>query len=126
MGSWYIDALGGVKEKARNMIAGNYQTAIHVLIFCCCINKIFLQDSAAMLILQPDRMESSPLFKVVPVFRNSLFLMFLDKMKLSLETVQEPVDSLIDAVVPGLMKWQQEHLMESWVINPVVSLAVFM
>ena len=61
-----------------------------------------------MPILQPDRIESSPLFKVFPVFRSSLFLTFLDKIKLSLETAQEPEDNLIDAVVNGLMKWQQE------------------
>ena len=30
-------------------------------------------------------------------------------MKLSLDTAQDPVDSRIDAVVPGLMKWHKNH-----------------
>ena len=109
MGGWCIDALREMEEKARNAISGNYQTAVHVLKFFCYINKVFVQDSAAMLILHPDRMESSPIFKVIPVFRSSLFLKFLDKMKLALDSAQDPVDSRIDAVVPGLMKWHKNH-----------------
>ena len=36
-------------------------------------------------------------------------LKFLDKMKYSLETAQDPVGSQIDTVVPGLMKQHKNH-----------------
>ena len=100
MCSWCIDALRDMEE---------IQDSCSCLEFFCYVNKVFLKDSAAMLILHTDRMESSPIFKVTPVFRSSLFLKFLDKMKLSLDTAQDPVDNRIDTVVPGLMKWHKNH-----------------
>ena len=109
MGSWCIDAYNGMQEIVRNAISNTYQTAVHVLKFFCYINKVFVQDSAAMLLLHPSRMEDSPLFKSLPVFKSSLFSQYLDEMGTALRTAQDPLESRIDAVVPGLLKWHKNH-----------------
>ena len=109
MGSWCIDAFSSMLEISRNTVGGNYQTLVHVLKFFCTLNKVFLQDSAVMLLLHPSRMEESPLFRSLWVFRSSLFTKYLFEMKKVLDTAQDPLESRIDAVVPGLLKWHKNH-----------------
>ena len=109
MGSWCIDAFSSMLEISRNTVGGNYQTVVHVLKFFCTLNKVFLQDSAVMLLLHPSRMEESPLFRSLWVFRSSLFTKYLFEMKKALDTAQDPLESRIDVVVPGLLKWHKNH-----------------
>ena len=62
-----------------------------------------------MLLLHPSRMEDSPLFKSLPVIKISLFSQYLEEMGTALRTVQDPLESRIDAVTPGLLKWHKNH-----------------
>jgi Centromere DNA-binding protein complex CBF3 subunit, domain 2 len=70
MGAWCYDALREVMELS---VDGKNQTAIHTLKFFCELNKIFIQDAAAMLLLHPDR-ERHPLFNEIPVFSSDQFV----------------------------------------------------
>lgn len=64
IGKWCYDGLDGVLEASKD---GDNQTAIHTLRFFCELNKIFIQDAAAMLVLHPDR-QSHPIFNELAVF----------------------------------------------------------
>jgi hypothetical protein len=68
MGSWVYTAFEGVQERAN----GGHQTALHVLRFLCELNKVLVQDAAAMLVLSPDR-ASHPMFEMLPVFKTEAF-----------------------------------------------------
>lgn len=88
-----------------------YFAAMYVLKFFYNINNVFLQDSPAMLIIHPWRMEESPLLKSIPVFRSALFTKYLvGEMKTALHTTYDPLERRIAAIVHGLLKWQKIHL----------------
>ena len=82
VGSWCIDASEQMQEIPKQAISSNHQTAVHVLIFFCDINKVFLQDSATMPILHPKGIKESPLlFKVIPIFRSPQFIKYFKVIK---------------------------------------------
>lgn len=126
LGKWCYDALEGVVERSEN---GENPTAIHTLKFFCEINKIFLQDAAAMLLLHPERADH-PLFNELTVFSSSEFKVgcslisvavanslltkhlnalqtFKDKMACVLRNSQDPADAALDTVLPGVHQWHQ-------------------
>jgi Centromere DNA-binding protein complex CBF3 subunit, domain 2 len=64
IGQWVYGAYEGVTEAAN---PGKNMTAISLLRFFVDINRIFLQDAAAMMVLHPER-EDHALFKEMPCF----------------------------------------------------------
>jgi hypothetical protein len=69
IGQWVYGAFEGVTEAAD---PGKKMTAISMLRFFIQLNKIFLQDAAAMIVLHPER-EEHALFKKMPCFLSSEF-----------------------------------------------------
>jgi Centromere DNA-binding protein complex CBF3 subunit, domain 2 len=69
MGKWCYDALQGVLEISND---GKNQTAISTLKFFCELNKVTIQDAAAMQVLHPER-EYHPFFDELNVFSSSEF-----------------------------------------------------
>ena len=65
MGQWCYDAYQYVQEHATD---GKYQTALHVLRFFCELNRVFLQDAAAMIVKDPERAEHN-IFSELAVFQ---------------------------------------------------------
>lgn len=68
IGCWVYDAFVGVQDQAGS----SKQTCLQVLNFLCEMNKVFLQDAAAMLVLHPDRGDSD-LFQELPLFNTPQF-----------------------------------------------------
>ena len=69
IGKWCYRALDEVLEAST---AGENQTAILTLRFFCDMNRVFLQDAAAMMVLHPER-ESHPLFHEIALFSSESF-----------------------------------------------------
>ena len=101
IGRWCYDALEAVLEASTE---GDNQTAIHTLRFFCELNKIFLQDAAAMMILHPDR-EDHPLFHELAVFGTDAFKSFKEKMKSVIQQSSDPMDANLETVLPGVHQW---------------------
>ena len=64
IGKWCYNALDGVLESSTE---GDNQTAIHTLRFFCELNRIFIQDAAAMMVLHPERGDH-PIFTDLAIF----------------------------------------------------------
>ena len=69
IGAWCYTALSDVLDASTD---GDNQTAIHTLRFFCELNKIFLQDCAAMMVLHPER-QDHPVFRELSVFSTDKF-----------------------------------------------------
>ena len=69
IGKWCYDALDGVLEMSTE---GDNQTAIHTLRFFCELNRIFIQDAAAMMVLHPERGDH-PIFVDLSIFSTAEF-----------------------------------------------------
>ena len=63
IGEWVYDIMPKVMERAGS----DHPTCLHVLNFFAKMNKIFLQDAAAMLVKCPDR-AGHPIFDQLPLF----------------------------------------------------------
>ncbi|MGL5915851.1 MAG: hypothetical protein ACRCZG_06285, partial [Culicoidibacterales bacterium] len=70
IGKWVYGALEAVTQVAG---PGKNMTAIHTLRFFVELNKIFLQDAAAMMVLHPERSEHA-LFQQMPCFHTNEFM----------------------------------------------------
>jgi hypothetical protein len=73
IGMWLYKAHAEIE--AANQNGGEKWTAFNFLTFLVEINKVFIQDAAAILILHPDRGDH-PLFQL-PVFRSEAFAVSL-------------------------------------------------
>jgi len=93
MGSWCYDAYESVCEATRSAMGNNHQTALQVLKFFCYVNKVLVQDAAAMLILYPDRSKNS-VFQVLPFLASNEFDLFRGEMR---KELLEAVDPMIKA-----------------------------
>ena len=68
IGSWAIHSL----QELQNVVGSETKyTALHFLKFMVSLNKVFLQDAVAMLVLHPER-SKSPLFNL-EVFKDEAF-----------------------------------------------------
>jgi len=108
MGSWCYDAYSDVCEATRSATGNHHQTALQVLKFFCYINKVLVQDSAAMLILHPQR-SRSPFFKVLPFLTSDEFQSFRGEMRSAILGAKDPMENSLDVVVPGLVRWHRSH-----------------
>jgi len=98
--------LAGVTEAASN--TGKHSTALQVLRFFAELNKIYLQDAAAMIALTPSR-ANHPMFKDIIVFRTDEFKAFTEKMRQALEHENNPMDANSESVLPGVHRWQNAN-----------------
>ncbi len=108
MGSWCYDAYSDVCKANRNATGNHHQIACQVLKFFCHINKVLVQDSAAMLILHPER-NHSPFFKVLLFLTSDEFESFRGEMRSVCLGAKDPMENSLDVVVPGLVWWHQSH-----------------
>jgi len=68
IGEWCCDAKEEVGEACLSLnVTGQCQTAYRFLCFICKVNRVFIQDAAAMVTLHPTRCEH-PMFHELPVF----------------------------------------------------------
>lgn len=73
IGKWSFDALKGVTDKCKSKKVKDCPTAVGFLRFANEMCKVFLQDSAAVMLLTPKRAEH-PMFDEMAVFGMELFL----------------------------------------------------
>jgi Centromere DNA-binding protein complex CBF3 subunit, domain 2/Transcriptional activator of glycolytic enzymes len=97
MGKWCYDAYDGVLEKD---IEGKRQTAQHVLRFLCEMNRVFLQDAAAMSVLHERG--DHPMFHHIPLFQSEEWMAYCAEMKHALENEENPLDASLEKVLPGV------------------------
>ena len=69
IGQWVYDARKAVSDASTK---GDHQTTIHVLRFFEELNRVFLQDAAAMIALKPERVEHS-MYEEIPVLQSEEF-----------------------------------------------------
>jgi hypothetical protein len=72
IGVWAIDAQQNLLE-ARGTSDSKCQTALHFLKFMAMLNRVFIQDSAAMMVLHSER-EIHPVFESFECFRTPEFM----------------------------------------------------
>ena len=104
MGSCCYDAYSDICKVTRSATENHHQTALQVLKFFCCINKVMVQDLAAMLILRPECI-CSTFFKVLPFLTSDNFELFRGEMISALLGAKDPMENTLDIVVPGLVRW---------------------
>ena len=73
LGKWCYDSRAALAEAAP---PGKHKTALAVLQFMCELNDIFLQDTAAMMVLHPER-SMHPMHDELPFFKGEHFLVSL-------------------------------------------------
>jgi Centromere DNA-binding protein complex CBF3 subunit, domain 2 len=95
MGHWCYDAYSAVIEKDQD---GKHQTAQHVLRFLCELNRIFLQDAAAITVLH-DRGDH-PIFKHIPMIATEEWEAYCIEMKQALDNDTNPLDASLEKVLP--------------------------
>jgi hypothetical protein len=119
VGSWLYDTDQKVRQeyshregktsaarKADVEKKGTGATAIIFLGFLKELNRIFVQDAAAMLALHSER-KNHPLFKELKVFHSKDFKDYVKLMHTELAKEDSPLDRKISDVVPDIAKWQQ-------------------
>jgi hypothetical protein len=98
IGVWVYEALRVVNEDKDSH---KYRTVVAFLEFMKELNKVFLQDAAAMLAFHPDRVHH-PIFTQLEVFHRESFGTFFKDMKAALEVEEDPLDANLEKVLPGI------------------------
>jgi hypothetical protein len=75
--------------------------ALQVLDFFRDLNKIFLQDTAALVVKHPARGKHAVLY-MLPVFDMPAFLEYVNKMDLALENEDDPLHANLENVQPSI------------------------
>jgi hypothetical protein len=101
IGTWVYDRLAGIRNVHVKSKKAKHQTAWHSLCFFRELNKIYLQDAAAMTILHPDRKEQM-MFRNIGIFTTDEWTSFCEQMRQSLETQTNPADVGLETVMPGV------------------------
>jgi len=104
IGKWCYAAHENVSDYCMNNEGVN-PTAVEVLKFFCELNTIFAQDTAAMIVQFPDRV-NHPMCREVPLFRMEGFKTYMAEMKRLLENEKSPLDANLESVIPGISQWQ--------------------
>jgi len=92
-----------------------HTTAAAVLNFFVELNRIFLQDAAAMITVEPER-QQHPMYRL-PVFDEPEWEIYLARMKDSLANESSPLDANLEAVLPGIDQWHRANNAEIAKIN---------
>ena len=85
--------------------SGRHQTAFQVLSFLKELNKIFLQDAAAISVLHGNR-KNNKLFDLT-VFHHQDWFTYCETMKMKLQSEDNPLDARVESVLPGIYQWHQ-------------------
>lgn len=101
IGTWVYNRLAGVRQVHFQSRRAKHQTALHSLLFFQELNKIYLQDAAAMTVLHPDRREQM-MFRNIGVFATVEWTLFCEQMRHSLQTQMNPADVGLETVMPGV------------------------
>jgi len=62
------------------------------------LNEVFLQDAAAMLVLDPDQF-THPMFAQLPVFQTKEFKEYVEVMQQTVEHETNPMDADLEKVL---------------------------
>jgi hypothetical protein len=89
----------------------NGPTTIYVLHFFQQLNRVFVQDCAAMLALHPER-QDHPMFREISMCSSAEFQEYLDEMAKELREQIDPLDASLEKVLPGLHQWQRINNVE--------------
>ena len=108
IGKWVYQAHEEVKEKVLSSASTKHQTAYQVLSFFMDVNKFFLQDAAAMMVLYETR-SSHSLFRQLPCFGMEQWVPYQDRMKAALVDDDSPLDAKLENVIPGLHQWHRAN-----------------
>ena len=82
-------------------------TAYHFLSFMVELNQVLVQDAAAMMVLDPERCEKHPFFKM-KWCQSANFQHFVERMKQELTEDQSPLDANVEQVLPGVKEKMTE------------------
>ncbi|KAG7347926.1 centromere DNA-binding like protein [Nitzschia inconspicua] len=105
IGSFVYTALDGVLEQAQNH-RGGYDTAIHFLRCLAELNKVFLQDAAALLCVKEER-SNHFMFQNLAVLESQAFYDFKGQMASAIRHEVSPLDATIESVLPGVLEIQR-------------------
>jgi hypothetical protein len=100
MGKWCYAHL----EQLNAVANGKFQTAVHFLKFLCEINRVFLQDAAAMAALHPERRQH-PMYQHIQPLNMPEFEDYVQRMKKEIEDEKNPLDAQLEHVLPGIFAW---------------------
>ena len=100
---WVYEAYEAVMNDSRSCVQ---HTAPYVLRFFMKLNKVMLQDSAAMQILHPERC-NHPFFDSLAVFATREYAAFKETMSQALHQEECPLDASLEKVMPGVHQWHQ-------------------
>jgi len=98
IGCWCYKALDEVTAACAE--TGKNETACEFLRFMCELNKMFLQDAAAMSVLYPDR-ATHPIYQLPPFHRDE-WPTHLEEMRAALSGEDNPLDASLEKVTPAL------------------------
>jgi len=122
IGEWVHDALAAVEEASFASSGSDHRTALQVLRFFVQLNKIFLQDAAAMIVLHPER-DAHPLFNL-RVFKTDEFKAYAGLMKQAIQNESDPVDANLESVLPRVFWWHNaQHSATTTLSSQVVQLS---
>ncbi|KAG7364178.1 hypothetical protein IV203_037380 [Nitzschia inconspicua] len=105
MGSFVYTALDGVLEQAQ-IHRGGYDTAIHFLRCLAELNKVFLQDAAALLCVKEER-SNHFMFQNLAVLESQAFYDFKGQMASAIRHEVSPLDATVESVLPGVLEIQR-------------------
>jgi len=110
IGEWAYNAYELVRSCTHEV--GKASTAVQALHFFMDLNEVFLQDAAALLLLQPER-QTHPMFQQLPVFHMEEFKEYKARMEQAIPHEADPMDAdcsvCFQASFVGirLIKWQR-------------------
>jgi hypothetical protein len=127
IGQWAYESHNVLKESPE---VGNHMTALCTLRLFIDLNKIFVQDAAAMMVIFPERAEHA-IFNEMPCFQCSEFevrknwiicrlclwyqskntstyvQVYTETMKKALEEEKSPLDANLETVLPSVHLWHR-------------------
>ncbi|KAG7365502.1 glycolytic enzyme transcriptional activator [Nitzschia inconspicua] len=101
VGSFVYTALDGVSEQAR-IRGGGYETAINFLRSLAELNKVFLQDAAALLCVDEER-SNHFMYRNLAVLESRAFHDFKEQMASAIRNETNPLDDTVESILPGVL-----------------------
>jgi hypothetical protein len=104
IGGWAYNAFNNLLNETQGM---SHHTALSVLKFLTELNKVFLQDAAAMIIKFPERVDHA-MYQHIPVLQTDAFKAYTETMRDAIETESNPHDERLDIAIPGIRQMHAE------------------
>jgi len=118
IGEWVYEAYENVRS--TSIETGKGKTAVQVLRFFMDLNEVFLQDAAALFVLDADR-HTHPLFAQLPVFQKAEFKQYTEDMRSAIQHESNPMDADLEKVLPGVHRWHQANNQEMQTLSTTVT-----